>query len=79
MKSKRGWLESITESGSSYSVEVETEDYNKGYLTLNLADCNRVIHWHFGTPGSKRAVRKIKKIKALIDEIYDYLVPEDKR
>lgn len=75
LKSKRDWLEKPHQSGSYYNVTV---DNSNGYTSLSLADCNRTITWEFGRPNSKRAVAKIKKIKKLIDEMYDHLVDPKK-
>jgi hypothetical protein len=43
---------------------------------LKLSDCDRRIWLYFGKPGNKRAIAKIKKLKACIDSIHDYLVGE---
>lgn len=78
MKNKRAWLENQQYSGSYYVVDVGTEQWADG-LSLTLADCNRKITWHFGRPGEKRAIKKIKAVKKMVDELYEYLVPEKKR
>lgn len=70
MKSKRGWLESQQDSGSWYKINVN----KSGWTDLTLADCYRNITWEFGCPGDKRAERKIKKIKAIVDELHNHLV-----
>lgn len=75
LRSKRAWLEGQKYSGSWYSLEISTDKMDGGYLSLSLSDCNRSITWYFGKPGDKRAVAKITKIKKLVDEIYEYLVP----
>lgn len=74
LKSKRDWLEKQEQSGSYYSVLVS----GSGHTELTLADCHRTITWQFGRPNSKRAVAKIKKVKALVDEIYAHLVDPTK-
>ena len=81
LKSKRGFIERGVSkdgeflSGSSYTIVVNTL-YDVGSVALTLTDCNRAITWWFGKPGDKRAVAKIKKVKAVIDSIYDHLVVE---
>lgn len=75
MKSKRGWLEGQKLSGSWYKIDV----FENGYANLSLADCYRNITWEFGRPGDKRAERKIKKIKAIVDELHNYLVTSGKK
>ena len=87
LKSKRGWLEKgITKdggfhSGSSYSVTVGTDDYNKGEVSATFTDCSRRITWYFGKPGNKLGVAKITVVKKLIDEIYEHMtnVPEESK
>lgn len=73
LHSKRGWLEGQKLSGSWYKIDV----FENGYANLSLADCYRNITWEFGVPGDKRAERKIKKIKAIIDELHNHLVTSD--
>jgi hypothetical protein len=70
MKEKRVFLEPIKESDSYVRVIV---DEDSGYLELKLADCDRRIWWTFGKPGDKRAIRKIKAVKKIIDEVHEYL------
>lgn len=70
MKSKRSFLEPLKQSDSYVRVIV---DEDSGYLELKLADCDRRIWWYFGKPGDKRAIRKIKAVKKIIDEVYEYL------
>ena len=70
MKEKRVFLEPVTESDSYVRVIV---DEDSGYLDLKLADCDRRICWTFGKPGDKRAIRKIKAVKKIIDEVHEYL------
>lgn len=72
LKHNRGWLENSKFSNSYYILDTEF-----GEVALTLADCNRRISWSFGAPGSKRGKAKIKKIKALIDEVYEYMHEED--
>lgn len=72
MKSKRLFLEPQSESDSYVAVDID----ESGYLDLKLADCKRSINWFFGKPGNKRAIRKIKKVKAVIDEVYAHLTGE---
>lgn len=74
-RSKRGWLESQHESGSWYKVDASLWNDE---VSLTLADCYRTITWEFGRPGSKRAEKKIKKIKSIIDELHNHLVISDK-
>lgn len=77
--SHRGWLESQQHSDSTYSVTVHS--YGVG---LTLRDCNRAISWDFGKPNSKRAIAKIKKLKEVVDGLYEYLndknaiIPEER-
>lgn len=70
--SKRLFLEPLTESDSYITLNV----WDGGHVELKLADCHRSINWSFGGPGQKRGIRKIKKIKALIDEVHAYLTEE---
>lgn len=70
MKQKRVFLEPLTESDSYVRVIV---DQDNGSVDLKLADCDRRIWWYFGKPGDKKAIRKIKVVKAIIDEVYEYL------
>lgn len=69
LKNKRAWLEDQKYSGSYYAVEVD--HYNN--VSLTLSDCTRQINWTFGKPRSKRAMAKIKKVKAIIDEMHAFL------
>ena len=70
LKSKRAFLEKLTDSDSYYRLEVDSN----GYVALKLSDCDRRIQFHFGVPGEKRAIKKIKRLKAVIDEMHDFLV-----
>lgn len=72
MKTKRAFLEPTNISNSYYVVQI----HDDGAADMTLADCNRHITWWFGTPGSKRAIRKIAKIKKVIDELHKYLNKE---
>lgn len=74
LKSKRDWLEKQEQSGSYYALTVSRNEH----VELTLADCHRTITWSFGRPNSKRAVAKIKKVKALVDEMYTHLVDPTK-
>lgn len=71
MKDKRIFLESPKHSDSYVRVDI---DDDTGDVNLKLADCDRRIWWYFGKPGNKRAIRKIKVVKAIIDEVHDHLV-----
>ena len=70
MKPKRVFLEPMKESDSYVRVCV---DEDTGQVDLKLSDCDRRIWWHFGKPGDKRAIRKIKAVKKIIDEVHEYL------
>lgn len=70
MKEKRVFLESLKNSDSYVRVSI---DAHTGDLDLKLSDCDRRIWWSFGRPGDKRAVAKIKKLKAIIDEVHEHL------
>lgn len=70
MKSKRLFLESPKHSDSYIRVEVNEETDE---LDMKLSDCDRRIWWYFGKPGSKRAIKKIKAIKSVIDEVHAHL------
>jgi hypothetical protein len=70
LKSKREFLEPLKDSDSYYRIIV---DPDTGDVDLKLADCDRRIWYYFGKPGNKRAVAKIKKLKAAIDAIHDHL------
>ena len=48
-------------------------DEDTGQVDLKLSDCDRRIWWYFGKPGDKRAIRKIKVVKKIIDEVCEYL------
>lgn len=71
MKAKRVFLESLKHSDSY--VRVSIDEHDGGSLDLKLADCDRRIWWYFGRPGDKRAIRKIKAVKAIIDEVHAHL------
>lgn len=70
MKPKRVFLEPIKQSDSYIRVCV---DEDTGQVDLKLSDCDRRIWWYFGNPGDKRAIRKIKAVKKIIDEVHEYL------
>lgn len=70
MKEKRVFLEAAKHSDSYVRVII---DPDSGYLELKMADCDRRIWWSFGKPGDKRAVRKIRRLKSIIDEVYEHL------
>ena len=70
MKNKRVFLESMKHSDSYIRVCI---DEDTGGLDLKLSDCDRRIWWYFGKPGDKRAIGKIKAVKAIIDEAYEHL------
>ena len=70
MKEKRVFLEPVTESDSYVRVIVDKD--TRG-VDLKLSDCDRRIWWYFGKPGDKRAIRKIKAVKKIIDEVHEYL------
>lgn len=70
MKPKRVFLEPPTVSDSYIRIDV---DEDTGDINLKLADCDRRIWWYFGKPGNKRAIRKIKAVKAIIDEVHEHL------
>ncbi len=65
---RRAFLEDCRMSDSWYHVE---DSY--GTVSLKIADCNRQITWDFDAKGSKRGKKKIKLIKKIIDELYDYM------
>jgi len=69
MKQKRIFLEPPTESDSYIRVSIDDD----GYTHLKLSDCDRGIWWSFGKPGTRRAIAKIKKVKMIIDQVYDHL------
>jgi hypothetical protein len=52
--------------------------YKDGSIELKMADCNRTISWSFDKPGRPQAKRKIKAIKAVIDEMYEHLQAKKK-
>lgn len=70
MKPKRVFLESQKESDSYIRVSVDPDG---GDINMKLADCDRRIWWYFGRPGDKRAMRKIARIKQIVDEVYEHL------
>ncbi len=70
MKEKRVFLEALKHSDSYVRVCI---DEDSGSVDLKLSDCDRRIWWHFGKPGDKRAIAKIKAVKALIDEVHEHL------
>lgn len=71
MKDKRVFLEPLHRSDSYIRVCV---DDDSGSVDMKLSDCDRRIWWSFGKPGEKPAIRKIKAVKAVIDEIYEHLI-----
>jgi type IV secretory pathway ATPase VirB11/archaellum biosynthesis ATPase len=73
MKDKREFLEPLKHSDSYYRIHVDDDTRE---LELKLSDCDRRIWLYFGKPGNKRAIAKIKRLKACIDSIHDYLVGE---
>jgi hypothetical protein len=70
MKNKRVFLESLKQSDSYIRVSIDDDN---GELDLKLSDCDRRIWWYFGKPGDKRAIRKMKVVKSIIDEAYEHL------
>ena len=70
LKNQRAWLERQGLSNSFYELDVDNYD---GDVSLTLGDCNRRITWSFGSHGSDRGIAKVKKVKAVIDSIHDYL------
>jgi hypothetical protein len=70
MKEKRLFIEPLTDSDSYMRIAIDSDT---GEVSLKLADCDRRIWWYFGKPGSKRAMRKIKAVKATIDEVHAHL------
>lgn len=70
MKAKRVFIEPLSRSDSYIRVSV---DEDTGFVELKLSDCDRRIWWRFGKPGDKQAIRKIKAVKAIIDEVHEYL------
>lgn len=72
MKTKRLFLES-TKLSDSYMVANIYKEPNYESVELKLSDCNRNITWLFGEPGKARGKRKIAKIKAFIDEVYNHI------
>lgn len=70
MKEKRVFLQALKHSDSYIRVSI---DADSGSLDLKLADCDRRIWWHFGKPGDKESIRKIKAVKAVIDEVHGHL------
>lgn len=70
MKPKRVFLEPLKQSDSYVRICV---DEDTGQVDLKLSDCDRRIWWYFGKPGDKRAIRKIKAVKKIIDEVHEYL------
>lgn len=70
IKSKREFLESLKHSDSYYRIYV---DADTGGVDLKLSDCDRRIWFSFGKPGDKRAIAKIKRLKAAVDSIHDHL------
>lgn len=71
LKSQRAFLEPFKHSDSYYRIYVSEDT---GEVDLKLSDCDRRIWYYFGKPGNKRAIAKIKRLKACIDSIHDYLV-----
>lgn len=70
MKESRTFLEPLSESDSYIRVHVDEH----GAVYLKLSDCDRRIWWTFGKPGEKRAIAKIRKVKAIVDSLHDHLV-----
>lgn len=74
LRDSRGFLAPASQADSYYRVSVNSYDQS---VELKLNDCYRSINWSFGKPGDKAAIRKIKKIKAVIDSIHDHLTEVD--
>lgn len=70
MKPFRTMLEPAGKGDSYMVVHVSPDD---GAVAIKLADCSRIIQWWFGLPGSPHAVRKITKVKAVVDRVYAHL------
>lgn len=71
MKTTRLWLTKPEDSDSSITVTV-----SKDNLDLKLRDCSRSIEWVFSCYSKSRlkhSLAKIRKIKAVIDEIEKHL------
>jgi hypothetical protein len=75
MKSKRIWLEDQRHSNSAVIVTALAS----GWVDLILKDCSRTVSWEFGSPGDRRAVAKIKKLKAIVDEVHEHLTKKKKK
>lgn len=67
------FLEHGNESDSYIRVNA-----HPGFTEIKLADCFRNITYNFGQQGEARGKKKIAKIKAIIDDLYDYLHEEGK-
>lgn len=74
-KTERFWLERPEESGS-WAHAYPGESYEGGGLHLQLGDCGRSIAWYI--PCNKRGLKKIAKIKALVDRIHAHVVENAK-
>lgn len=78
VRSRRAFIDTIDSANSWYHVRVgKGSEYDKGSVSLVLADCSRTIEWYFGKPGNKGGKAKIKKVKELVDSIYNYLHEEN--
>jgi hypothetical protein len=76
------------ESGKTYRtfLESEADSYVKVSiegtyrLDFKLADCGRTINWGFHLATKKlrkKSVKKITKIKGVVDAIYEYIVEDE--
>lgn len=70
MRTHRIFLEH-TEQSDSYIVVCVDKDNQ--HVSLKLTDCDRRIWWQFGRPGDKRAIRKIAKVKKIVDQLHAFL------
>ena len=69
LKSSRGFIDSLANADSYYHLTV----YDNGSVDLKLADCFRSINWGFGEPGDKRSIKKIERIKSVVDALHAHL------
>jgi hypothetical protein len=70
LKTTRVFLEPVRFSDSYTRTWVDDDD---GGAELKISDCDRRVSLYFGKPGNKRAIAKIRKLKAVIDALHDYL------
>jgi hypothetical protein len=80
MKSKRVWISDIKDADSCIIVNVYDD-----YVDMTLRDCSRSISWSFNYNSKRdrsnttKSLRKIRKVKAVVDELEAFLAEKAKK